>query len=659
MEKNNLYKTFSLNSFNENISIPQTSLSPKIYNNSQTFFNKKNKKLNIFNKTSGKFSKLSKFNNSMSTTNYKFPKFATSRVFHRNISYQKEPKKELSVAIFQNNDVELVRNLNPDSDKDLCSNMLLKEKLKNKIESNNNISLLFNSSKKNLEVQKPGLPKIKQISFDGILEDEKLIKNLKKELKQHKQSNLLEKDLNKKLKQINDISSLKKKNKIQIYDNFKKVLKEIDNVSYELQLLNQKTNDMNPQMRRDSKYNVIKGRRRSSLKINPNNNEYFINNKRSSKILTNNDLLELAKNAYNSKLLEKEGFNKISLIQTLYKEQKNKEFEKKVKQEKIFELKKELKQLKTPLKSINNEINELKGVEKSIKQRLMRHYQVLLYNGKEIRNEGLIWIIKAIWRLGENVPMSFMPTFLDFSAIKYLFRIARLSVELDSKKKFVLELKLKLKQQIVNFAKKKENENKNDNNNEMSINKSNISNENNKSSCNKKKKYFSNFKTDLLFKKNKLTKSSSQPEFMKTFINLNKKFNNNMNENIINNENEEEFKGTFKEMSKILEENENSLGFINSPAVSQIKNLEQKIKELELEIQNCKKIEIERIFKEFIDYDYENKYHTTIDIVLGALIGEHSRNIQVNKFNVFKKGYFDEIKNIRFYEYAKRNGWIS
>ena len=146
---------------------------------------------------------------------------------------------------------------------------------------------------------------------------------------------------------------------------------------------------------------------------------------------------------------------------------------------------------------------------------------------------------------------------------------------------------------------------------------------------------------------------------MKTFINLNKKFNNNMNENIINNENEEEFKGTFKEMSKILEENENSLGFINSPAVSQIKNLEQKIKELELEIQNCKKIEIERIFKEFIDYDYENKYHTTIDIVLGALIGEHSRNIQVNKFNVFKKGYFDEIKNIRFYEYAKRNGWIS
>ena len=73
----------------------------------------------------------------------------------------------------------------------------------------------------------------------------------------------------------------------------------------------------------------------------------------------------------------------------------------------------------------------------------MRHYQELLYNGKEIRNEGLIWIIKAIWKLGENVPMSFMPTFLDLNAIKYLFNMARMSVELESKKKYIIELKKK------------------------------------------------------------------------------------------------------------------------------------------------------------------------------------------------------------------------
>ena len=52
----------------------------------------------------------------------------------------------------------------------------------------------------------------------------------------------------------------------------------------------------------------------------------------------------------------------------------------------------------------------------------MKHYEEMLYIGKEVRSEGLIWIIKAMWKLGQNVPMSFMPTFLDFKSIEYLFK---------------------------------------------------------------------------------------------------------------------------------------------------------------------------------------------------------------------------------------------
>ena len=51
--------------------------------------------------------------------------------------------------------------------------------------------------------------------------------------------------------------------------------------------------------------------------------------------------------------------------------------------------------------------------------------------------------------------------------------------------------------------------------------------------------------------------------------------------------------------------------------------------------------------------DYERLYHAPIDVVLGALLGEHNRNIQINNFNTFKKGYFDKIKKIRFYENEK------
>ena len=132
-----------------------------------------------------------------------------------------------------------------------------------------------------------------------------------------------------------------------------------------------------------------------------------------------------------------------------------------------------------------------------------------------------------------------------------------------------------------------------------------------------------------------------------------------MKSNLINDDNEEFFKGTFKEISKIFEDNCKDLICINFPEVNNIKNLEKKVKQIENDIKIMKKNEIKRIFKEFIDNDYENKYNTSIDVVLGALFGEKSRNIQVNNFYVFKKGHFDEIKNIRFYEFEKRNGLIS
>ena len=44
-----------------------------------------------------------------------------------------------------------------------------------------------------------------------------------------------------------------------------------------------------------------------------------------------------------------------------------------------------------------------------------------------------------------------------------------------------------------------------------------------------------------------------------------------------------------------------------------------------------KKIEINRIYKCFIEKDYENIYHTNIDTVLSALIGFDAKDTEVNK----------------------------
>ena len=674
MEKNNLYKSISLNSIIENNTHLKTVLSPRYNNIQKTSLFKKPKKIKIssYNKTTRNFPKLSTNNNTPRKYKNNIQKIipSTSEGLRQNNTFKITPRhiKELSVSIFQNNDIDLVRSLNPDSNTDLCSNLMLKEKLKNKIESNMNISLLFNSKKKQ-EGRRQYLQQNKKISLEGILESERKIKNDNKELfqnqKQNKQINTFEKDLNKKLKQLKEISELKKINKIKIYENLKNKIKEIDNIGYDIQLLNCKSNDNTILIKRDSmllEKNNKRRRRTTILRKSTKNINYneIINYKFNHKSHNNLDKFELSNinqhkhiinnNNTNEHKTEKNENNRLSVIQNLYQETKKKEFYKRIKMEKIGELKKEIKQMKIPLKSLNIEIGELKNVTNNIKEKLVKHYQELLYNGKEIRNEGLVWIIKAIWKLGENVPMSFMPTFLDLNGINYLFNMARLSIELETKKKYIIELKTKLKNEVNNLIKNRENENKSNNIN-------NESNDDNNKNNKRKKRLI--FKTDLLFKNKELTHSSSQPKYMKTFYHLNKEYNINMKSNLINDDNEEFFKGTFKEISKIFEDNCKDLICINFPEVNNIKNLEKKVKQIENDIKIMKKNEIKRIFKEFIDNDYENKYNTSIDVVLGALFGEKSRNIQVNNFYVFKKGHFDEIKNIRFYEFEKRNGLIS
>ena len=66
-----------------------------------------------------------------------------------------------------------------------------------------------------------------------------------------------------------------------------------------------------------------------------------------------------------------------------------------------------------------------------------------------------------------------------------------------------------------------------------------------------------------------------------------------------------------------------------------------------------KKIEINRIYKCFIEKDYENIHHTNIDTVLAALIGLDEKDTEVNKYNSVKKNYITSIKQVRFFIHKK------
>ena len=593
-----------------------------------------------------------------SNLNLNFPKINSSQTAEEeNIScLEKIPYrhlKELSVNIFQSNDIDLVRNLNPDSNIDLVGNILFKEQLKN-----NSFNLSNYFKKDNKENNGDSKEKFNKNEGDG--EENK---DFQKKISEVQQSGFIEKELNKKLKKLREDYIIKKEEKIKINNKFKEKLNEIDSIEYDIQFIDNEqqilTNN-NTKLSEDSpKSGEINGKNQK------NNNQNSKNKKEKEK---ENQPQENGENTE----------DKMSQYVNYFKSQKKRETEKIKKQKKIFELKQDINQLKAPFNSICQEINELKNTERSTKQKLMRHYLELLYNGKEIRNDGLIWIIKAIWKMGENVPLSFMPTFLDLDAIKYLFNMTKISIEIDSTKKYIYDIMRKLKEKVNSLPKnklmsikdqfKEESKNKFNNNDKVGFKDFDEFNTNENDTVKNNNNDVNNIKLNLLpsFEKNrksslrngnkyifkkKLIKSLSTPDIMKRLSIMSQSSILNMSHLA----KKEEVIGTILQFSKKFEQKEkNQLDITSLPEVLEIKKLRKKIALLNQQKKEMKRNEINRIFNEYANNDYEKIYHAPIDVVLGALLGEHSRNLEVSNFNIFKKGFLEEVKNLRFYEYVKR-----
>ena len=542
----------------------------------------------------------------------------TLSTYNRNQNYRALNKNmslgELSVLLFQSNDVDLVRSLNPDQDRDICSNILLKGQLKNNIIGNNDYNM------KTIEPisSNINLPKIKKITIKGILESERKLNQNKKEALKNLAYSQLEEELWTELKNIRNEYHKKKEEKNNIYIKFKNIIDKIEEMNLEIRLLNSRnlieTKKENKTKQKEDRTINESVERENKLKQN-------LIKKESNNILQMTDV-EKIKNREteeNLKTNRDDIENRMNKIKNIYQNKKEKDFQKKLLFDKINSLKEELSKINIPLIEINAELNELRKKEKSVINKLMIHYETLLYKGEEVRNEGLIWIIKAMWNLGENVPMSFIPPFLDFQCIEFLFQYAHKSIELENTKKRLNDLKNNLQIQIHN---------------QFYSSVSQVSPEKYKSSF--------EFKTNLIKSNRILKKSIGEHHFINAYIN-----------GIENDDDDNRNINSVKEMSNLIANKKNNIDITKLNGIEKIDALKSKIKEIEAEILSLKKKETNRIFKEFIENDYQNKYHARIDIVLAALLGEHNKNIEVNKYSRFKKEYFDEIKNIRFYQYGQ------
>ena len=87
------------------------------------------------------------------------------------------------------------------------------------------------------------------------------------------------------------------------------------------------------------------------------------------------------------------------------------------------DIKKQVQRINEKLDLLEKKIQELKTELNNVKCMQLTYYNSLLYEGLDVRSEGLIWIIKAIWALGYNVNLSKFPTFLDALSVEYLFQV--------------------------------------------------------------------------------------------------------------------------------------------------------------------------------------------------------------------------------------------
>jgi len=293
------------------------------------------------------------------------------------------------------------------------------------------------------------------------------------------------------------------------------------------------------------------------------------------------------------------------IIKTLQIQQQEK---KKKEKELIIEQKESQIEALNKLKIQVNEkellLKEKKLILKEKINKLSNYYHQKLYEGLDVRQEGLSWIIKAIWNLGENIKMSYFPVFLDNLSINYLFKVAHKQVQ-------------------INYIKEKIEKNRKELDKKFS-------------ELNNKEKFLDKrflFRTSI----DEQIKSNQLPKTKLYTLNNNKE--SVKIENV-----------TLKSINKVFQEENPYSKLLKLPSVQKISDLAEKSNVLEYEVFLLKQDEMNRIFKEFLEKDYEKKYNVIIDIVIASLVGEGKRDHELIKFYKMKKEINDNMREIQYYK---------
>ena len=285
------------------------------------------------------------------------------------------------------------------------------------------------------------------------------------------------------------------------------------------------------------------------------------------------------------------------------------------------ELTYKLTQLKGELNDVKIKFTQSKIKINETTTQLMDHYKQLLYEGLDVRTEGLTWIIKAIWNLGEDVPIEFFPSFLDFNAVDYLFTVAHKSIEISKLNEKINTIKRGLRESMISSQ-------------DVVIESKRSDKGNGVDSSSVKTDEF--FRTSIFPIKNKrMIKALSMSNI---YIPQKKdKSNNEM---------------TIKQINLMIQNSKKKLNDNVLSYVDKLEELNLQKKNIELELINLKNNEMNRIFKEFMENDYQRRFDVIIDVVVAALVGSIKKHAELVKIAKKTRQYKEDMQQIRFFNVA-------
>ena len=154
-----------------------------------------------------------------------------------------------------------------------------------------------------------------------------------------------------------------------------------------------------------------------------------------------NKLLESEMNEENNKnkeanMARNEKFEYLNSLAQLKKKRDDKQklLAKKIEEEEI-----KLKDLEKKYTELLEQCKQKKSLVYKARNQLLNIYHLELFEGLNFRTDGLASLIRAIWNIGVNVDINYMPNYLDKSSIDFLFDKARRLIKISEMRQIIEE----------------------------------------------------------------------------------------------------------------------------------------------------------------------------------------------------------------------------